>query len=98
MPAAPVDEAALRKRYQEQIAKYSSAEKREVSHILVSVAANASDADKKAAEAKAAKLAAEAKAPGADFAALARANSDDAGSKASGGDRADRQRRHAGLR
>lgn len=86
MPAAPVDEAALRKRYQEQIAKYSSAEKREVSHILVSVAANASAADKKAAEAKAAKLAAEAKALGADFAALARANSDDAGSKASGGD------------
>ena len=86
MTAAPVDEATLRKRYQEQSAKYSSAEKREVSHILVAVAANASAADKKAAEAKAAKLAAEAKAPGADFAALARANSDDTGSKANGGD------------
>ena len=48
-------------------------------------AANASAADKKAAEAKANKLAAEAKAPGADFAALARANSDDSGSKANGG-------------
>lgn len=86
MTVAPVDEAALRKRYQEQSAKYSSAEKREVSHILVAVAANASAAEKKAAEAKAAKLAAEAKAPGADFAALARANSDDTGSKANGGD------------
>ena len=85
LPAPAVDEAALRKRYQEQIAKYSSAEKREVAHILVAVAANASDADKKAAEAKARRLAAEAKAPGADFAALASASSDDAGSKASGG-------------
>lgn len=85
LPAPAADEAELRKRYQDQIAKYSSAEKREVSHILVAVAANASAADKKAAEAKANKLAAEAKAPGADFAALARANSDDSGSKANGG-------------
>ncbi|WP_287595703.1 SurA N-terminal domain-containing protein [Thermomonas sp.] len=85
VPAAAVDEAALHKRYQEQIGKYSSTEKRDVAHILVTVAANASDADKKAAEAKAKKVAAEAKAPGADFAALARANSDDAGSKAGGG-------------
>ena len=85
VPAAAVDEAALHKRYQEQIGKYSSTEKRDVAHILVTVAANASDADKKAAEAKAKKVAAEAKAPGADFAALARANSDDAGSKARGG-------------
>lgn len=86
LPAPAADEAELRKRYQEQIAKYSSVEKRQVSHILVAVAANASAADKKAAEAKANKLAAEAKAPGADFAALARANSDDSGSKANGGD------------
>lgn len=79
------DEDTLRKRYQEQIEKYSSVEKREVSHILVAVAANASDADRKAAEAKAKKLAGEAQAPGADFAALAQANSDDTGSKANGG-------------
>lgn len=79
------DEDTLRKRYQEQVEKYSSVEKREVSHILVAVAANASDADRKAAEAKAKKLAGEAQAPGADFAALAQANSDDTGSKANGG-------------
>lgn len=85
LPAPAADEAELRKRYQDQIAKYSTAEKREVSHILVAVAANASAADKKAAEAKANKLAAEAKAPGVDFAALASANSDDSGSKANGG-------------
>lgn len=81
-----IDEAAVRKRYQEQAAKYASAEQREVSHILVQVPANASAADRQAAEARAAKLAAEARAPGADFAALARANSDDTGSKAKGGD------------
>lgn len=86
LPPPATDEAALRKRYQEQIAKYSTTEKREVSHILVAVAANASEADKKAAEAKAKQLAAQASVPGADFAALAKTNSDDTGSKASGGD------------
>lgn len=86
LPSPVIDEALLRKRYEEQSAKYASAEQRSVSHILVQVAADASDADKKAAEARANKLAAEARAPGADFAALAKANSDDAGSKGNGGD------------
>lgn len=81
-----IDEALLRKRYQEQSAKYTLAEQRSVSHILVQVAADASDADKKAAEARAKALATQARAPGADFAALAKANSDDAGSKDKGGD------------
>lgn len=85
LPPPLVDEAALRKRYDEQATKYSTAEQREVSHILVQVAADARDADKKAAEARAKKLAEQARAPGADFAALAKANSDDAGSKATGG-------------
>ncbi len=86
LPPPVVDEAALRKRYDEQVAKFSSAEQREVAHVLVQVAADASDAAKKAAEARANKLAAEARATGADFAAIARANSDDTGSKAKGGD------------
>lgn len=85
LPMPVADEAALRKLYDEQAAKYSTSEQRSVSHILVQVAADASDADKKAAEARAKKLAEQARAPGADFAALARANSDDAGSKANGG-------------
>ena len=85
LPVPLADEAALRKLYDEQAAKYSTAEQRSVSHILVQVAADASDADKKAAEARAKKIAEQARAPGADFAALARANSDDAGSKAAGG-------------
>ena len=86
LPPPVIDEALLRKRYQEQSAKYTLAEQRSVSHILVQVAADASDADKKAAEARANKLATQARAPGADFAALAKANSDDAGSKDKGGD------------
>ncbi|MFS8137967.1 MAG: SurA N-terminal domain-containing protein [Thermomonas sp.] len=86
LPAPEIDEAALTKRYQEEAAKFSAAAQRQVSHILVQVAADASEADKKAAEARASKLAVEARAPGADFAALAKANSDDAGSKDKGGD------------
>ncbi len=86
LPAPVIDEAALRKRYDEQSAKYSAAEQRQVSHILVEVAANADTAAGKAAEARANTLAAQARAPGADFAALAKANSDDAGSKDKGGD------------
>ncbi|MBS0231138.1 MAG: peptidyl-prolyl cis-trans isomerase [Proteobacteria bacterium] len=85
LPQAPSDEATLRQQYQAQIAKYSTAEQREVSDILVQVPANASAADKSAAEARANKIAAQARAAGADFAALARANSDDPVSKASGG-------------
>ena len=85
LPVPVVDEAALRKLYDEQAAKYSTAEQRSVSHILVQVAADASDADKQAAEARAKKLADQARVAGADFAALARANSDDTGSKAAGG-------------
>ncbi|HOV95491.1 MAG TPA: SurA N-terminal domain-containing protein [Thermomonas sp.] len=86
LPAPVVDEAALRKKYQEQLAKAATGDKREVSHILVAVAADASDAVKKAAEAKAKQLAEMARAPGADFATLAKTNSDDTGSKDKGGD------------
>ena len=76
-PAAP-DEATLRKRYEDEKAKFVSAQQRLTSHILV--------ANGDGAEAKAARLATEAKASGADFAALAKANSDDTGSKEQGGD------------
>ncbi len=86
LPPPMVDEAALRARYEGEASKFSAAAQREVSHILVQVAADDSDADKNAAEMRANKLAAQARAPGADFAALAKANSDDAGSKDNGGD------------
>lgn len=85
MPAvAAANEATLRARYEEEKARFVSADERLASHILIS--AGSDEASQKAAEAKATKLAADAKLPGADFAALAKANSDDAGSKAGGGD------------
>jgi len=85
MPAAkPADEATLRHRYEEEKARFVKPEERLASHILVSAGPDA--AAQKAAEAKAAQLAEQARQPGADFAALAKANSDDPGSKAVGGD------------
>jgi len=60
--------------------RYTTTERRRARHILVE-----SGSDDAAALAKAEKLAAEAKG-GADFAALAAANSDDPGSKGQGGD------------
>ena len=82
----PADEAALRQRYEKERDRFVAQEQRLASHILVRVDEGANAAALKAAEQKAAQLAAQAKAPGADFAALARASSDDAGSKAAGGD------------
>ncbi len=83
--AAPADEAALRKRYEEEKARFATPEQRLASHILI--AADGSDPAKlKAAEEKATRLAADARKPGADFAALAKANSEDPGSKEHGGD------------
>ncbi len=79
MPAvAAADEATLRHRYDEEKARFVKPEERLASHILIGNGAGA--------EAKAAKLAEEAKKPGADFAALAKANSEDPGSKDVGGD------------
>lgn len=87
LPAAAAgDEAALRARYEQEKARFIEPEQRRASHILVKVEAGADARAQKAAEEKAAKLAAEAKQPGADFAALARASSDDTGSKDNGGD------------
>ena len=84
-PVAP-DERTLQARYEQEKARFIEPEQRLTSHILVKVDAGADAAAQKAAEAKARDLLAKAKAPGADFAALARQNSDDAGSKDGGGD------------
>lgn len=87
LPApAAADEATLRSRYEQEKARFVEPEQRLASHILIKVAPDADAAAQKAAKEKAEKIDAEAKAPGADFAALARANSDDEGSKAGGGD------------
>ncbi|MGI9246439.1 MAG: peptidyl-prolyl cis-trans isomerase, partial [Steroidobacteraceae bacterium] len=75
-----VDETALRKYYEDNAARNETPERRKASHILVESGTN--DA---AARQKADALAARAKA-GEDFAALARENSDDPGSRSAGGE------------
>ena len=79
------DDATLKQRYEEQKSRFVSPEQRLTSHILVKVEANADAAAQKAALEKAQAIAAEAKG-GKDFAALAKADSADLGSKAQGGD------------
>lgn len=87
MPVTTVaDEANLRERYESVKARYGTVDQRIASHILVKVDEKATAAQVAAAQAKATDLAKKARAPGADFAGLARANSDDVGSKDAGGD------------
>ncbi len=81
-----VDDDTLHQRYDQQKNRYIEPEQRLASDILINVPANADAATAKAAQARAAALAVQARAQGADFAALARANSQDEGSKNLGGD------------
>ncbi len=82
----PADDETLRHRYEQEHQKSAELEQRLASHILVEVDENADAATRQAAEAKAREVAAKARVEGADFAALAAADSDDTGSKAMGGD------------
>jgi peptidyl-prolyl cis-trans isomerase D len=82
---ATPDDAVLKDRYEKEKSRYVSAEQRLASHILVKVGGKGSPDDQKAALAKAEGIAKEAKA-GKDFAALAKQDSDDLGSKNQGGD------------
>ena len=83
-PDAEPSEDELRKRYADEKQKFVQPEQRLVSHILVNVPKNATPAQQKAALAQAEKIAAEA--TPADFAKLAQQDSDDLGSKRTGGD------------
>jgi len=83
-PLAEPDEAALQQRYEQEKARFSTPEQRLASHLLIRPAGD-DEAAHNAAEARAAALAEQARG-GVDFATLARENSDDTGSKASGGD------------
>lgn len=85
-PPPPADEAALRARYAQEQARFVEPEQRLASHILIRVEDGADAAAQQAAEQQAAALAAQARQSGADFAALARTHSDDAGSGDAGGD------------
>ena len=79
------DDAALKQRYEDQKSHFMSPEQRLASHILIKVEKNADAAAQKAALEKAQAIAQQAKS-GKDFAALAKSDSEDLGSKAQGGD------------
>ena len=81
-----VSEADIKSYYEQNAKRYSSDEQRRASHILITVKKDAADADKAAAKAKAEGLLAQVRKTPGDFAKLAKANSQDPGSAAKGGD------------
>ena len=81
-----LSETDLRKAYTDSIARYSVAEERRASHILIKAEKDAPAAVRQQARAKAEALLAEVRKTPAAFAELARKNSDDPGSAAQGGD------------
>jgi peptidyl-prolyl cis-trans isomerase D len=81
-----VDPAEVRKAYDDNLKLYSKPEQRQASHILVAVKPDASEEQKAAARKKAEDIAAQARKNPAQFADLAKKNSDDPGSAGQGGD------------
>ena len=81
-----VSEEELRKSYQENIARYTVAEERRASHILVKAPKDAPKAERDKAKAKAEALLEQLRKAPASFADVARKNSEDPGSAANGGD------------
>lgn len=81
-----VSDADIQSYYAQNQKQYTAAEERRASHILIAVKKDASAADKAVAKAKADKLAAQLIANPADFAKVAKANSDDPSSAEHGGD------------
>lgn len=80
--AVDVDEATLREAYEARIDEFVEPEQRAMRHLLLTVTG---DADAEAVKARAAELKAQIDA-GADFAEVAKAESEDPGSAAQGGD------------
>lgn len=86
LPQGPApEEDVLRGQFEAQEARFISPEQRNVSHILIEVSSDSSEADIETARQIAEDLATRAQA-GEDFATLALENSQDSGSAASGGD------------
>ena len=82
-----ISEDDVRAYYEQNRSRLGRPERRRASHILVQVPAQASEADAEKARVKAQALLAQVRDVSAErFAAFARAQSDDAGSKAGGGD------------
>ena len=84
---AAADEAALRARYEQEKTRFVEPEQRLASHILIRVDEGRGRRGAEGGRSRRPRNSPRRpRQPGADFAALARANSDDAGSKANGGD------------
>ena len=86
MKGVMVPEEDLRRYYTENASRYTQAEERRASHILLKVEAGASAAEKQAAKARAEELLAQLRKNPASFAEVARKESQDPGSAALGGD------------
>jgi peptidyl-prolyl cis-trans isomerase D len=81
-----VDAAAVKAAYDIRGKEFAAPEERQASHILIATKADASSSDKDAAKKKATDILAKVTANPASFAELAKANSEDPGSKDQGGD------------
>ncbi|WP_151636433.1 SurA N-terminal domain-containing protein [Noviherbaspirillum aerium] len=81
-----VSDADIKSYYDQNAARYSEEEQRRASHILIKADKGASAADKAAAKEKAEKLLAQVRKTPADFAKVAKENSQDPGSAERGGD------------
>jgi peptidyl-prolyl cis-trans isomerase D len=81
-----INEQDLKTYYEQNLQRLSSKEERRASHILITAAKDAPEAEKKAARAKAEDLLKLVKAKPASFAEVARKNSQDPGSAVKGGD------------
>ncbi len=86
LPATEVDPEEVKKSFDDQAKRVQVQEARQASHILIAVDAKASAEDKQKAKAKADDLLKQVKAKPANFADVAKANSQDPGSAAKGGD------------
>ncbi len=86
IPKVEVKPEEVRKYYDEHQSEFTTPEQRQASHILLTVSPKASQAEQDAVKAKAAKLLEEVKKNPAQFAEIAKQNSQDPGSAANGGD------------
>jgi peptidyl-prolyl cis-trans isomerase D len=86
LPRISVSDDEVKKYYADNKAQFGTQEQRDAAHILISVAAQASEAEKQAAKTKAERILKEVKKSPQKFAELARKYSEDPGSASHGGD------------
>jgi peptidyl-prolyl cis-trans isomerase D len=86
LPQLTVGDDEIKKYYEDHKAEFGTQEQRDAAHILISVATQASDAEKQAARAKAERILQQVRQSPAKFAELARKYSEDPGSASHGGD------------